>query len=201
MTVPGSTDSARKRELLELAYDYVLEHGLSDLSLRPLATAIGSSPRVLLFLFGSKDELVRALLHRARSDELRLLDAISSRSPTTDLADAGRQIWTWLAASEHRDLLKLWVEVYARSLIEPEGPWAGFAGDTVTDWLDLLARTQTATERRTKSGLARRTRALAVLRGGLLDLLATDDVGRVTAAVQSDLDQLAMREYRTSHSR
>jgi AcrR family transcriptional regulator len=55
-------DSARKRQLLDAAYDYVIEHGLTELSLRPLAEAIGSSPRVLLFLFGSKDGLVQALL-------------------------------------------------------------------------------------------------------------------------------------------
>jgi AcrR family transcriptional regulator len=40
----------------------VLEHGLGEMSLRPLASAIDSSPRVLLYLFGSKDGLVRALL-------------------------------------------------------------------------------------------------------------------------------------------
>lgn len=54
MPAPTSVSSARRAELLELAYQYVLEHGVSDLSLRPLAAAINSSPRVLLFLFGSK---------------------------------------------------------------------------------------------------------------------------------------------------
>ena len=54
--------SPRKQELLDRAYEYVLENGLTDLSLRPLAQAVGSSPRVLLYLFGSKDELTRALL-------------------------------------------------------------------------------------------------------------------------------------------
>ncbi|MEX3648859.1 TetR family transcriptional regulator, partial [Mycolicibacterium porcinum] len=58
MAVDTTTPSARKIELLEAAYRYALAHGLGDLSLRPLAAAIGSSPRVLLFLFGSKDGLV-----------------------------------------------------------------------------------------------------------------------------------------------
>ncbi len=68
MTIAAAAPSARQAELLELAYRYALEHGLADLSLRPLAAAVGSSPRVLLYLFGSKDGLVRALLARARSD-------------------------------------------------------------------------------------------------------------------------------------
>ena len=75
----GSTPSARQSELLERAYQYALEHGLTDMSLRPLATAIGSSPRVLLFLFDSKDGLIRALLGRARADELDLLDRVHAR--------------------------------------------------------------------------------------------------------------------------
>ncbi len=65
--------SARQQELLQRAYEYVLQHGLMTLSLRPLAQAIGSSPRVLLFLFGSKEGLVQALLARARVAELAFL--------------------------------------------------------------------------------------------------------------------------------
>ena len=47
--------SPRRAELLDASYGYVLNHGLNGLSLRPLAAAIGSSPRVLLYLFGSKE--------------------------------------------------------------------------------------------------------------------------------------------------
>ncbi|WP_310887621.1 hypothetical protein [Streptomyces shenzhenensis] len=54
----------------EADYAYALRGGLGVLSLRPLAEEIHSSPRVLLYLFGSKDGLIRALLSRARADEL-----------------------------------------------------------------------------------------------------------------------------------
>ena len=150
---------SRRDELLELAYAYVLEHGLAGMSLRPLAKAIGSSPRVLLFLFGSKDELVRALLARARADEL-------------EHADGPLEVWEWLSAPEHRGLLTLWVESYARSLAEPAGPWGDFARATVEDWLALLGGD---------------TGTLAVLRGAMLDLLATGDEPRVSAAVRARL--------------
>jgi hypothetical protein len=48
---------------------------------------------------------------------------------------AAEQVWSWLTAKDHRALLALWVEGYARSLIDPDGPWAGFAQATVEDWL------------------------------------------------------------------
>jgi AcrR family transcriptional regulator len=184
MTGPDATPSARKADLLGAAYGYVLTHGLVGVSLRPLAAAIGSSPRVLLYLFGSKDGLVRALLARARADELALLARISKDA---GLPDTVRQLWSWLTAPEHRPLLTLWVEGYAHSLLEPDGPWAGFAHGTVQDWLDLLARAQPPGERDTTAGLARCTLTLAVLRGALLDLLATGDEERTTAAVENHL--------------
>ena len=184
MTAPGPTPSARKTELLEAAYAYALEHGLADLSLRPVAAAIGSSPRVLMFLFGNKDGLVKALLARARVDELALVDRLSSSVDEVSLGEAVTRLWAWLAAEEHRPLLRLWTEAYARSLVEPHGAWADFAESTVNDWLGLLAACQPEPERPDPDGLALRTLALATLRGALLDLLATGDVERVTAAVR-----------------
>jgi AcrR family transcriptional regulator len=178
--------SARRAELLERAYRHVLENGLSGLSLRPLAAAIGSSPRVLLFLFGNKDSLVRALLARARADELEFLH----RKPAdgaAGLAGTGMRVWSWLAAEEHRGLLRLWTESYARSLVEPDGLWAGFARGTVEDWLKLLARSQPIARRHSQSGQAERTLVLAILRGALLDLLATGEQARLTRAVELGL--------------
>ncbi|HEX3650449.1 MAG TPA: TetR/AcrR family transcriptional regulator, partial [Pseudonocardiaceae bacterium] len=169
-----SEGSPRREELLAKAYDYVLAHGIGDLSLRPLAAAIDSSPRVLLYLFGSKDGLVRALLARAREAELAFLHG--RRPETADLAAVVRTTWTWLSSAELRPLLNLWLEAYAKSLVAPTGPWAEFAQDTVTDWLAMLAAAQPPAHRDTEAGITERTIALATLRGAMLDLLATDDL-------------------------
>lgn len=55
------------------------------------------------------------------------------------------------------------------------------------DWLALLAAAQPPRDRDTAPAVAERTLALAVLRGALLDLLATNDVERTTAAVERRL--------------
>jgi AcrR family transcriptional regulator len=187
----GPAHSARRDELLRRAYEYVLTHGLTELSLRPLAAAIGSSPRVLLFLFDSKEGLVRAILARARAQEVELADQVRQEAGG-DLVTVATAVWDWLSAPEHRSLLILWSESYARSLIAPEGPWARFAQDTVDDWLALLAQAQPARRRNTRAGAAERTLVLAVLRGALLDLLATGDVTRTTAAVHRALAGLSL---------
>jgi AcrR family transcriptional regulator len=186
VTQTPNVTSARRQVLLERAYEYVLANGLADLSLRPLAGAIGSSPRVLLFLFGSKDGLVRAILARARQEEVALLQQIRAEGGG-DLVDLAAAVWRWLSAPERRRLLILWSESYVGSLVSPQGPWAGFAQDTVEDWLGLLSEAQPGRRRRGRAAAAQRTLVLAVLRGALLDLLATGDEQRTTAAVQQAL--------------
>jgi AcrR family transcriptional regulator len=180
--------SARQQELLQRAYEYVLQHGLMTLSLRPLAQAIGSSPRVLLFLFGSKEGLVQALLARARVAELAFLAQM--RRPD-DFDSVVRRVWEWLVAKEHRPMLVLWLETYAHSLVEPEGAYGQFALRTVDDWLELLATHQTPQHRRTRAGANERALALAVLRGAMLDRLASGDEVRTTALVEAHLSGIA----------
>ena len=187
--------SARRQELLEAAYRYVLQHGLSDLSLRPLATAIGSSPRVLLLLFGSKDGMVRALLARARDDELTVLADVRRARGKGGLPAAADVVWSWLADPAHRGLLVLWLESYTRSLVDPQGPWAGFAARTVADWLAVLTEVDGRTA---DTDAVDQTLLLAVLRGALLDLLATGDLARTTAAVQRHVRALAGRAAGTT---
>ncbi|MDB6157840.1 MAG: putative TetR-family transcriptional regulator [Gammaproteobacteria bacterium] len=193
MQTQSRAASGRQVELLERAYAYVLQHGLTSLSLRPLAQAIGSSPRVLLFLFGSKEGLVQALLARARTAELEFLNQTPPSGSVEDFASVVRGVWQWLVDKQHRRMLALWLETYAQSLVEPSGPCADFARKTVDDWLELLAARQPASLRRSRAGATERALALAVLRGALLDLLATGDEERTTAAVEAHLNRLPSR--------
>ncbi len=175
---PPSPSSPRRTELLDACYGYLLEHGLTGLSLRPLAAATGTSPRVLLYLFGSKDELLRQLLARARREQLGMMAAVLAE-PAGDGFDAlTESLWTFLSAPEQRPMVRLTYEAFLLSLSHDPGPWAGFASEAARDWLDLLVRAQPPD---TPPALAetRATRALALIRGLLLDLLACGDDGRV----------------------
>lgn len=191
MTQTGRLPSPRRTELLEAAYRYVLGTGLGELSLRPLAAAIGSSPRVLIYLFGSKDGMLRALLNRFRADQLAMLDTVRRATGESARLDVvAEHLWSWLVTEEHQALLTLWVESYGRSLFNPDGPWAGFATSTVEDVLSVLADAQPVAERDLPAAQAQRTLVLATLRGALLDLLATGDRERTTAAVRLQIAAL-----------
>jgi len=183
-----SAESPRRTEIVEAAYQYVLANGLAGASLRPVAEATGSSTGVLRFLFGSKDGLVVALLERARADELELLATLPAGA---GLPTVARAVWAWLADPAHRPLLRLWVESYAASLQDESGPWSGFARATVEDWLRVLAQAQPPAVRRSAAGKVERTAVLALLRGAMLDLLATGDRARTRAAVEAGLAGLS----------
>ena len=163
MSSQEAAPSPRRAELLELAYRYVTERGRTDITLRPIAAAIGSSPRVLIYLFGSKDGLIKALLARARADEITSLADVrpGGQAVASGLAEAGERIWGWLREPARRPLLRLWLDGYSRSLSEPDGPWSGFARATVADWLALLADAQPEELRKAADGLAERTALLA----------------------------------------
>lgn len=161
-------DHRRRQELLDDAVDYVVEHGLSDLSLRPLAAALGTSAPVLLHHFDSKEQLLVSVLGGVR-DRLRgvAAEAAAAGSPTQLEA-----VWAWVSAPDREAFFRLFFEGYAVALRRPD-LYAGFLDSVVSDWLDQLTPAMSDADA---------TLTIAAIRGLLLDLLATGDRRRVDAA-------------------
>jgi AcrR family transcriptional regulator len=180
MTSQHSPGSPRRAELLNACYGYVLEHGLAGLSLRPLAAATGTSPRVLLYLFGSKEQLVRELLARARQEQITLLTGLLGPDLPDGFEALADRLWNLLSSPEQRPMVRLTYEAFLRSVSRDPGPWEGFAAETARDYRDLLIRAQPGTHPADAEATA--TSTLALIRGLLLDLLAHGDTDRVTAA-------------------
>jgi len=157
-------DPHRRATVLAKAAEYVLEHGLAGLSLRPLAKALRTSPRMLLYDFGTKERLVHEILAEIRRREQSLLEA---EVRTLD------DVWRWIAAPEREPFLRLFFEVYVGALGRDE------AEPLVRDWLDFLR-----TSWRPPVDEATATLMVAVVRGLLLDRLATGDRARTDAALR-----------------
>ena len=191
MNEPARAPSPRQSELLELAYKYVLQHGLADLSLRPLAGSIGSSPRRAVVPV----RLQRwARSRSARARPCRRACLVGPCPPGQEAWRTGRHRKNNVGLAGRRGTPSVAGPVGAslRSFAHrTRRAWAGFARQTVEDWLGVLATGQPANLRRTAAGAAECSLALAVLRGSLLDLLATGDRDRTTAAVQRHLSQSA----------
>ena len=59
-------DRQRRADLLDAVVDYTVEHGFSELSWRPVAAALGVSPTTLVHHFGTKEQMLVAILGRLR---------------------------------------------------------------------------------------------------------------------------------------
>jgi AcrR family transcriptional regulator len=164
-------DPARRARLLEAAVDYAVERGLSDLTLRPLAEALGVMPNTLVHHFGSKEELLSAILNGVR-DRLRAMyaqpEARSKRAPLEG-------VWEWTSSPERLAFFRSFFEAYGLALHQPER-FRPFLERVVADWL-------------VSAEPARATLELAVVRGLLLDLLTTGERERVDAAFELFMEQ------------
>ncbi|MFD8495476.1 TetR/AcrR family transcriptional regulator [Amycolatopsis sp. NPDC059657] len=178
-----------KRKLLEAAIDHVARHGVGDLSLRTLAAAIGTSHRMLIYHFGSKEgllvEVVREVEARQRA-VLAGLDLGADRSPF----EIAREFWRHLTGEALRHNERLFFELYGQALQGRPGTTEMLDG-IIDDWLapmaELLGRLGVdEADRESHARLG-----LAVTRGLLLDLVTTGDVEAVTAAMDRFLDRYA----------
>jgi AcrR family transcriptional regulator len=177
-------DEERPQELLDAIVRYLVHHGLSGLSLRPLAKAVGSSPRGLLYHFGSKEKLVVGVLAELRR---RQQNAYGSDAPT--FAEACRKIWRQMSSPKSEPLFRLFFEAYGIALRNPR-LYAEFLHHTIEDWLSLIAEPLVQEGYKPSDARAFATVVLAGMRGFMLDYCTTKDRARLDRAVNLWLGKL-----------
>lgn len=125
----------RRDELLEAATDYVLEHGLVGLSLRPMAEALGTSDRMLLYHFGTKDDLVTAIM---QTSHLRSLAHIGDLPAGDGIEGGVLALWEAVSSSIIAPCCRMYVEASALGLLGSE-PYAAAVKELNAEWMQALA--------------------------------------------------------------
>ena len=128
-------ETRRRDEFAQAATDYVLEHGLVGLSLRPLAAAIGTSDRMLLYHFDGKDDLVATVL-RLSND--RSVAEVRALAPAPDVRTAVLTLWEAVTSPRLDRCQRLYVEAAALGVLGAE-PFATVVGEANEQWLGALA--------------------------------------------------------------
>ena len=108
----------RRAELLDAAVEYAAEHGFSELTWRPVAAALGVSPTTLVHHFGTKEQMLEAILGRLLERVFVATRDAAGESP--DLATKARASWTRAADPDHAAEFRLFFAVYGRALQAPE---------------------------------------------------------------------------------
>ncbi len=182
-TVETRVDPSPRQRLLDAVIDHFTTDGLADQSLRRIAEAIGSSHRMLLYHFGSKDglllEVVRAVEART---QVRLAHVAAIADMRSDVVI--RRMWSYLTDPALAGFERLFFALYGRAL-QGDSAALPLLQDDIEHWLE--ANDALAAEAGVPSELVRTHSrlGLAVMRGLLLDLLATGDRAGVDAALEA----------------
>lgn len=178
-------NSPRQR-LLDGAINYTAEHGLGDVSLRTLATALGTSHRMLIHHFGSKERLWVEIV---RAVEARQRDVLADVLPDPDqpVAEAMRAWWKHISDPALWPNERLFFEIYGQAL-QGRSHTTEVLDGIVEDWLDPATEINVSLGVPRELARAHARLGVAVTRGLLLDLLATRDKKAVDAAMEAFID-------------
>jgi AcrR family transcriptional regulator len=175
-------DKSAKDHLLERVVDHFVADGLGDLSLRKIAVALGTSHRMLLYHFGSKNglllEVVRSVEARSRS---QFGEIVNGAGLGTD--DVIREMWRFVADPAQGDFERLFFALYGRAL-QGDEQVRPLLAESIASWLEANDTLAAARDIPIGPARAHARLGLAVVRGLLLDLLATGDRAGVDASLQ-----------------
>ncbi|GAA2643028.1 TetR/AcrR family transcriptional regulator [Paractinoplanes durhamensis] len=176
----------RRQELLDAAVGFAAEHGFAEVSWRTVAAAVGVSPTTLVHHFGTKEQMLEAILGRLRE---RMFAA--TRDPSGErpgLAAEARAAWARAADPRREPEFRLFFAVYGSALQAPQ-QFADFLDHAVTYWMVALIEAQ-KDEADPATAVRRATLVIATIRGLLLDLLTTGDRARVQETAEAFFDTL-----------
>jgi len=177
MVHSAMTASQPRERLLAAAVEQARRGGIADLSLRELAAAIGTSHRMLLYHFGSREGLLVAI---ARAVEETERATLLGWGVTT--GDA-RRFWTRISDPAMWPAERLFFELYVQALLGRLGD-DRFLDSAVEGWIAPIAAAMVQAGASEETARADTRLGLAVVRGLLLDLLATGDRDGVTEAYE-----------------
>ena len=132
-----SVREARRDAAIQRMADHVLSTGLSAATLRTLATAAGTSDRMLLYYFRDKDELMTATLEEIATRMLLQLDEAVPLAPPRSSSDLLHAIWAAMAAEALMSFMHVWLDLASGAArgLQPHRDFAGRLADGFLDWV------------------------------------------------------------------
>ena len=194
-------DVDRRAELLDLVVHYLAEHGLANVSLRPMANELGVSVNALVHHFGSKDDLIVAALRRSETVQKDLESQWLERRPNLSQADLLRAWWRWITASpQNLAVVRLGIEAAALEATVTGLP-RQVRGDQVGIWRSNIEQRLLAEGVEPSTATIEASLAKAMFTGLVVDLLASGQKARLGRALELGLERLERLDRHTSDPR
>jgi AcrR family transcriptional regulator len=183
-------DVHHRAQLLDAVVRYLAEHGLANVSLRPMAGQLGLSVNALVHHFGSKDDLIVAALRRSEEVQQQVESQWLERRPDLSQADLLRAWWRWITASpQHLAVVRLGIEAAALDATVTGLP-RQVRGDQIGIWRSHIEQRLLAEGVAESAATIEASLAKAMFTGLVVDLLATGHRARLTRALELGLQRL-----------
>ncbi|MGW4247848.1 TetR/AcrR family transcriptional regulator [Nocardia sp. NPDC004722] len=167
----GRADSAKRATLLDQASEILSRSGVVDTSLRSLATQLGTSGRMLIYYFGSKEQLILDVLaHMQRQ-------FTPDPEISTSLADLRAYLladWESITRGERRVAVRILLQVFGASCTQ-HSPYAPYATETLTQLITNFEARLHAVGMPPATAAARATLGLSALQGYLIRYFTAPD--------------------------
>ncbi|WP_029110194.1 TetR/AcrR family transcriptional regulator [Mycobacterium sp. URHD0025] len=197
--MPRPFDHAKREELLATAGAILARTGVVDTSLRELASQMGTSARMLVYYFGSKEQLILDVLNRQQraaipqTEELDLPDSIAAHRQWCF------EDWHACTRGERRDSLRIVLQVFGAAC-GLDSPYREYTWDT----LSLLTRNSKA--RLQALGMpahvaeTRSRIALAAFQGFIIEYFTAPDPAFVDDTFARFVDEFLLAPFGTADS-
>ncbi|KAA0021186.1 TetR/AcrR family transcriptional regulator [Antrihabitans cavernicola] len=180
--MPHPINHQRRADLLAGVVAYMLEHGVAGLSLRPLAAELGTSPRMLMHYFGSKEDMLVKAFETVRPD---IATAVAHIQTTDEFRAAANFVWHEMCTGQVGRHVAVLMQVLSMSSADPiRVALAGYLADVMQIWMASLMAALVRCGLPSAVAEARATIVIASFRGLLLDRQTTHDVERTDAAAR-----------------
>ena len=179
-TSPTSPAGPRE-ELLGRAVAWFAEHGIGDTSLRTLATGIGTSHRMLIYHFGSRDGLLGAVVEAVEQGEHAAL--LELAATYDDPFEAGAAFWVRVA-DRAAVFAPLFFEL-ATHAMRGAPHAAGLREWLRTGWTDAIRESYVGLGLPEERAATLALQSLAMARGLLFEVSVTGDRAAADEAMAS----------------
>jgi AcrR family transcriptional regulator len=188
--VARTVDIEHRTDLLDEVVQYLGRHGIADMSLRPMAAALDVGVNTLAHHFGTKDELLVAALRRAGETQRAVEDRWLRRRPELSQTELLRAWWRWLLASKaNLAVARLGIEAVALDATHSGLP-RRVRAEQVGSWRLNIEDRLIAAGVPTGIAVVEASIVKATFTGLVVDLLATGERRRLTAALDVALDRV-----------
>lgn len=171
-------DPVKRAELLGDVVTYFETHGVNDMSLAPMAEALGTSKRMLLYYFGDRGELLSQALDASRP---RVGEMFSGVATAEEFCKAAQTLWHGLTRGDQHRSVRMLLQVLSLASTDPD-TYGAYARTAVEVMLNPIGDVLESLGYPRRDARIRATLVVSGLRGLCQDVLVTRETARVDAA-------------------